>query len=122
MKYFKILGMSIGYILGISFILTFLITIFSYFNILGDKATSTLLLSSSIISMIAGGVILGKNSNKRGYIEGLKLGLIITILFILFGYLGIKYNYKLNDIIYYLILITSSILGSILGVNIKKKN
>ena len=122
MKYLKVLGISIGYILGISFVLTFLITLFSYFNILGEKATNTLLLLSTIISMIIGGIIIGKNSNKKGFIEGLKLGLIITILFLLFGYLGIKYNYKLNDIIYYLILITSSTLGSMIGINKKKKN
>lgn len=122
MKYLKVLGISIGYILGISFVLTFLITLFSYFNILGEKATNTLLLLSTIISMIIGGIIIGKNSNKKGFIEGLKLGLIITILFLLFGYLGIKYNYKLNDIIYYLILVTSSTLGSMIGINKKKKN
>ena len=122
MKYLKVLGISIGYILGISFVLTFLITLFSYFNILGEKATNTLLLLSTIISIIIGGIIIGKNSNKKGFIEGLKLGLIITILFLLFGYLGIKYNYKLNDIIYYLILVTSSTLGSMIGINKKKKN
>lgn len=122
MKYLKVLGISIGYILGISFVLTFLITLFSYFNILGEKATNTLLLLSTIISMIIGGIIIGKNSNKKGFIEGLKLGLIITILFLLFGYIGIKYNYKLNDIIYYLILVTSSTLGSMIGINKKKKN
>ena len=62
----------------------------------------------------------GKTSDKKGYKVGLKIGLTnIAILYIL-SILFLSFKLPLKKIIYYLIILTTSILGSIIGIN--KKN
>lgn len=73
-----------------------------------------------IFSLALGGFILGKGATKHGYLEGLKLGLIITTL-ILIGNLIFNQNINLKDFIFYLSLIISSMFGSMFGINTKKE-
>lgn len=72
-----------------------------------------------LLSLGIGGWIIGKSALKNGWIEGLKLGIIIIIL-ILIGNLIFKQPIVLKDWIFYFVLVTSSMLGSMLGINMKK--
>lgn len=119
MKYLKNLGKSLLYTFGIMIILTFFITIFSYFNLLGDSITKIFKLLIPIISLFVGGLLMGNWVNKKGYIEGLKFGIIVILVFIIFSFF-IK-TLKVNSIIFYIILLVSSIFGSMIGINKKKK-
>lgn len=74
-----------------------------------------------IISLLVGGIILGKKSNKKGWLEGLKLGLIFSVFLVLFNYLGLKNNFQLKHLLFYSILIISSMVGSMIGINKKKE-
>lgn len=122
MKYLKKLGMSFLFIISSILILTFLITIFNYFDIMSDKATSIFKIIIPVISLFIGGFYIGKNSFKKGFLEGLKLGLIFSVILIIFNYLGLDNSFKLKYILYYLILLISSTLGSMIGINIKKNS
>ena len=66
------------------------------------------------------GIITGKNTNSKGYLKGLLVSviciLILTLLSIIF-----KFTLNINSIIYYIILIISTIFGSMLGINKKTK-
>ena len=121
MKYLKNLGMSFIYIIGSILILTFITTIFSYFNILNDKITSIIKIIIPVISMLIGGFYIGKRSSKKGFLEGLKLGAIFSIVLIIFNYLAFDNSFKFKYMLFYIILITSSILGSMIGINRKKQ-
>ena len=120
MKYLKNLGISFMYIIGFTLILTFIITLLSYFNIISDKAASIVKIIIPIISMLIGGFYIGKRSNKKGFLEGSKSGIIFSIIIIVFNYLAFDYSFKFKYLLFYLILIISSILGSMIGIN--KKN
>ena len=72
-----------------------------------------------IISIFIGSYRLGKLSNEKGYIEGIKYGLIWVILFVIICLICKVFDW--TSIIYYFILLFISILGSILGINKKKK-
>jgi len=120
MKYFKNLGMSFAYIIGTLLILTFIITILSYFNFMRDKIVSIFKITIPIISLFIGGYYIGKKSIKKGFIEGLKLSLIFSIILIIFNFLAFDNSFKLKYLLFYLILIISSILGSMIGINRKK--
>lgn len=122
MKYLKNLGMSFLYIIGSILILTFLITILNYFNLMNDKITSIFKIIIPIISLLIGGFYIGKRSIKKGFIEGLKLGLIFSVLLIIFNYLAFDNSFKIKYLLFYSILIISSILGSMIGINRKKIN
>ena len=121
MKYLKIFSRSLLYISVSILLFTMIITILSYFNIISEKTSNFFLMIFSSISLIIGGFILGKSTKNKRWLEGLKLGFSVTILFILFSILILKYNYKISSFIYYVILIVSSIFGSILGIK-KKEN
>ena len=121
MKYLKKLGFSFLYIIGSILVLTFIITILSYFNILNDKITSIIKIIIPIISMLIGGFYIGKKSLKKGFLEGLKLGGIFSCILIIFNYLALDNSFKLKYMLFYIILIISSILGSMIGINRKKQ-
>ena len=73
-----------------------------------------------IVSLLAGGFYIGKHSKENGWLEGLKIGLIFLVILFLLSYLGFQEGMHLKTWIYYLIILISSILGSMIGINKKK--
>lgn len=122
MNYLKKVGISLLYIIGIILVTTFLITILNYFNIISGMALTISKILICIISLFVGGVVIGRRSSKKGWLEGLKLSLIFLVLLILFNYLGLGNTPQLKNLIYYLIIIVSCIFGSIIGINKKMDN
>lgn len=110
----KNLFKSFLYFIGIIFISTIILTIIDYFSLFN---TSILKLIIPIISLFISSFLVGKKTTKLGYLSGIKLGIIVIILFIILVLLLDKFNLK--SLIYYLILLLTSTLGSMLG-NIKK--
>ncbi len=117
MKYAKNLGFSLLFIIGSLLILTLLLTLFNYFNLFSNGLVSTFKIIIPIISLFAGGFFIGKKSSKKGWLEGLKLSLIFTIILILFNLLGLGNKLELKNILYYLIIIISCMFGGMLGIN-----
>lgn len=99
---------------------TLFLTLFNYFNILSPKIISILKLIIPLSAIFTSSYRLGKQSEKKGYIEGLKLGSIIIIIFLTLILLLDQFTTK--SLIYYLILILTSILSSMIGINRKKLN
>jgi len=120
MKYLKKLGFSFMYIISSILVITFVITLFNYFNIISDKIISIFNILIPIISLFIGGFYMGKHSNKKGYIEGLKLGLIFSLFLLIFNFLGLNNSFKLKYLLFYLIIIISSIFGSMIGISKRK--
>ena len=120
MKYLKSLGISFIYIISTILILTFFITFFNYFNIISDKIISIFKILIPIISLFIGGIQIGKRSKNKGWLEGLKLGLIFSIFLLIFNFLAFSTSFKLKYLLFYLIIIISSIFGSMIGINRKK--
>ena len=121
MKYLKKLGFSFLYIIGTILISTFIITLLNYFNIISDKVISIFKILIPVISLFIGGFYIGKRSNNKGYLEGLKLGLIFSIFLLIFNFLAFSNSFKLKYLLFYLIIIISSILGSMIGINKRKR-
>lgn len=110
----KNLVKSFLYFIGIILISTIIITIIDYFSLFN---TSILKLIVPIVALFIASFIVGKKTTKLGYLSGIKLGAITIIFFILLVLLFDKF--ALKSLIYYLILLLTSTLGSMLG-NIKK--
>jgi len=113
---------SFGYSIIIILVATFLLTVLNYFGILNNDITNIFKLIIPIISLFVGAYIIGKNSNKKGYIEGIKYGLMCVILMIVLSIIIEKTNFNITSLIYYLILLISSTFGSMIGINRKKGN
>lgn len=97
---------------------TIVITILNYFNILMGNVLKITELLIPIISIFIGSYILGKSSNNKGYIEGLKYGMAWIILFLIINLISKNFTYL--SLIYYLILILIAIISSIIGINRRK--
>jgi len=117
MKYLK----SLMAILISIVLFTIILTTLSYFNIITSNINKYLQLIAIIISMLIGGIYIGKKSANKGYLEGLKIGIATTIVMFLLSYFGFKTKFNLENIIFYIVVIMSSTLGSIVGINKKLK-
>lgn len=121
MKYLKNLSIIMGIMIGIILVSTFLMTTLNYFNVFGKSFVSILKILIIVIALFVGGYLIGKKSDKKGWLEGLKLGIITTIIILLFNLLGLNNKFEFKNIMYYGILIISAIFGSMIGIN-KVKN
>jgi len=88
---------------------------------ISDKTFNILKIITTLISFIIGGIYIGNKSNKKGYLEGLKIGLIVIIIFFIISYLAFDKGITIKSSIYYLVILATSIIGSMIGIN-KKKN
>lgn len=120
MSYLKKYGLRLFYnILEILLLILFMTTLY-YFNIIGDKLYSFSKLIILLSSIFINSFILGRNTNNKGYLEGIRYGFIfILILFILTIFLS---DIRLKILIYYIIIMTTSILGSMVGISKKKES
>lgn len=121
MNYIKKLLKPFIYIFITLILSLLLLTTLNYFDVINQNTSTIIKILIPIISFFIGSFILGKNSNKKGWLEGLKLSSILILLFILLNYIIFKQSFQLKSIIFYITLIISSILGSIIGINKKNK-
>lgn len=122
MKYLKKIGTSSLYLIGIILFSTMLITALNYLNLINYTVVSVFEILILTISFWYAGYKVGTNSSKKGWLEGLKFSLIYVILFFILKTFIFRNHFQIIDIIFYVIIILSSIFGSIFGINKKIKN
>ena len=114
LKYLKSLGLTFTIILISSIILSLI----CYYANVNNGFTNFIKLIIPIISIFISSFILGKNTQKKGFIEGLKLSLIFLGLIFVIS-LMVKLKLEITTFIYYILIILSSMLGASIGINIK---
>lgn len=116
LNYLKYFGLFFIFIIVIA-VITALI------NLTGVKSVTISKLSVILtaISFFVIAVLASHKTKERGIILGLKLGLSFIILLILINLIVFKSPFNIDRLIYYLILLASSLLGGSLGKNIKLK-
>lgn len=120
MKYIKYL-MSLLYIFVPIILFTIIITLLNYFDIINYSILKYLSVLFMIISFLIGGIYIGKKTDEKGWLEGIKVGGISIIILLLFTLIFYGKFLNFERILYYIILITSSMFGSSIGIN-KKSN
>lgn len=104
-----------------SIIITLLLTtILYYFNIINPSTYNILKIVSLLLVILINSIFLGKKAKSKGYLEGLKLSLLIIFIFIILTLLFTK-TFHLKYLIYYIIIMITSILGGMLGISTKKE-
>lgn len=73
-----------------------------------------------VITFFVVSFFLAKNSSSKGYQKGLILSIIYVFISIIFAYLIFRFSIKVKDFIYFLIIIASSTLGGMIGINKSK--
>lgn len=120
MLFLKNLGKALLYSSIGLFGLTLIMTLLNYINIINISIVNIFSYIIPFISLFIGGIIMGKSSQKKGWLEGLKFGLIVTIILFMLNFLGFDQGYTKDNIILYIIVMIASILGGMMGINFKK--
>ncbi len=76
----------------------------------------------SFIVLFIGGFIAGGKGKEKGWLIGIIMGLLYTLINFSFQYLGHDTPITLNQLIYYLCFNLTIMMGAILGVNIAQGN
>ncbi len=119
MKTLKKYGKTILIFLGILCFFSIILSLFNLFSILYTKGTNLFIFIVMILTLFFIGFTWGKKALKKGYLEGLKIGLCLIFLLIVINLLFYRTGFSIERIIYYCVLILSSVLGSMIGINKK---
>ena len=119
MKTLKKYGKTIGIFLGIILILCAVLACFNIGNILYTKSTDVIIMIGMIVIFAFIGFNFGKKAPSKGYLEGLKIGFSLIFLLIIINLLFYQTGFSISRFIYYIVLILSSTLGSMIGINRK---
>ena len=99
-------------------VLLLIISILYYFDILNNQIIKYFKIAIILLSALAGGFYVGRNSINKGYLSGLKLSLGIVILFLIINL--IIGGFKWYHLVYYLIIMITTCIGSMIGINKKQ--
>ena len=120
MKTFKKYGKALGFFTIFLFVFAAILTCFNLGNLLYQKSTDTfMMIGMSIVFMVIG-FNYGKKAPSKGYLEGLKIGSLLIFFLLIINLLFFQTGFALSRIIYYIVLILASILGSMVGINKKQ--
>lgn len=105
----------------IELMLTF---ITSLLNLLGVNSgiTAVILLIGNIILFFVLSFINATKTPKRGFLEGLIVGATFILVMFFIKLILLSNSFKISTLIYYAILLISSILGGMFGINKKSDN
>ena len=121
MQYLKKYGIHLFYTVATLILFLLLITTLYYFNIIGPNIYKTLKIIIVFVNIFCSAFILGRKTLMKGYLEGLKLGIIFSLLLLVLTFI-LNLTFKPKILLYYIIIISTSILGSMIGISRKKEN
>ena len=104
------------YLFGLIFLLSIILSIINY---LFSYTSNIFKILIPIISIFISSLILGKNTKEKAYLEGIKFSSLYLIIITIFK-LIMNQTFPFKLVIIYFLIILTSIIGVILGINIKK--
>ncbi len=92
--------------------------IFSIINLFGIEINKFFYTIFIIIIMMISGIILGLNIKDKGYIKGLLYGISISLVMFTLSFVFMS-NHSIYNILYYIIIVATTTLGTMIGINKK---
>lgn len=119
MNYLKKIVSSIGIWLIVTLFLIFLNTLLNYFDVYNYNTYVVISFIIIIIASLISGFYTGIKSSKKGWLEGIKIGLIVVFVSLIINlFTGFIFNIK--TIIFYLVILSSNVIGSMFGIQKNK--
>ena len=117
---------KIGKILLITFssiiVLGLLLNTLYYFDIISNNIFNIMKMVIVLTTLFINALILGKNTDKYGIVEGLKLGATFLLVMVIIKII-INSTFDIRTLIYSLIILLTTSIGSIIGINkLQKKH
>ena len=116
MNYLKRLGKVILFTLLSIIILGLLLNTLYYFDIISNNIYNIMKMIIVLATLFINALILGKNIDKYGILEGLKLGAIFILIMIIIKIIT-NSTFDIRTFIYSIIIILTTSIGSIIGIN-----
>ncbi len=116
MNYLKKLIKIIASTLISIIVLGFILTIFYYFDLINNNIYNIMKMVIVLLSLFINALILGKNSTKYGLVEGLKLSAIILIIMFILKLIT-NSSFDIRTIIYSIIILLTTSIGAVIGIN-----
>lgn len=91
-------------------------TLLYYFNILSSGVSNFFKLFIPLFSILITTISFTKKIKEKGWLEGLKLGLLLIIVFITISSFT-NTSFSIKMILYYLIILITAVLGGMIGIN-----
>ena len=118
-KYFETMSICFGVGLLSLLVSSFILTVLNYFDLVTGNIFTVLKLLIPFLSLLIAGILLGRKSKSKGWLEGLKLSLGFIVLFTLIQLFFLEDPFRLTNVLYDAILMMITIFGSMLGINMK---
>ena len=118
MKNIKKFSLSILSIIITIIFVTLFLTVLYYFDYISTDTYKFFKIGALVLTLVINSIILGRNSIKKGYLDGIKLG-ILLVLFCTFVTI-VQKKITIHLILYNIIILISTTLGSMIGINTKK--
>lgn len=120
MLYLKKYGLRLIYTIMSILLSLLVVTTFYYFDLINGTTYSILKIIIILLNIFISSFILGKKAINKGYLEGIKLAVIIIPIFIILALIT-KEVFKLRVILYYLIIFITSTFGGMVGISRNKE-
>lgn len=121
MNCLKNIGISCIFSVGLILILTFILTIFNYINFINNGVFTFFEVFNLVVSVFIGGFLVGKKALKKGWLEGIKFGLVFCFLMFLINYLGFDMNVSFKFIMFNIIILVVAMFGGMVGISFRKE-
>ena len=121
MNWLKNIGISFVISIGFILILTFVLTIFSYFDIINNGLFTFFEVFNLIVSVFIGGFFIGKKHSKKGWLEGIKFGIIFIIILFFISYFIYDISINLKYVLFNIIILVVTMFGGMVGINFRKE-
>lgn len=106
----------------ISLVLVCILAVIVYFSNISDRAVSGVIFLVSCLSVFLGALILAKNIESRGLLNGIILaGVYFAVLLVVSLLVNGRISVSVNNILRLLSILASGGLGGVLGINTHKE-
>lgn len=120
MNYLKKIGKFTLTTLISIIILGLILNTLYYFNIINNNIYNLMKMLIVLLILFINAFLLGKSSSKYGLVEGLKLGGIFLIVMIILKLIT-NSTFDIRTFIYSIIILLTTSVGAIIGINRKEK-
>lgn len=117
MIYIKKYGKASLFFLGITLFGVLILNTLSYFNIIGSGFVKVFSYIIFVLSFFVSGFVNGKHSKKKGWLEGLKYGLLLLLIIQIINFFVFKVHFNSPYLIFELLSLLIIVFGSMIGIS-----
>lgn len=106
----------LGFLIGGSIIISIL-----YYFLFSSKIVNVLSILYLLFVFFFFGLKVGKKTESKGFIAGLKIGILLLLCLLLINIIFYRSSFSFIRILFYVLYLLASVFGATIGINTKKE-